>query len=223
MFPSTQSNTKDLSAALAASKVTSSGAGDGAGKAFVKFDFESGSYIYGRDGVDITGDEIVVNTQSITHGWTLWSGGKPTKIKVSFVEELPAPMPSVGQDFPAEARSFDARFEDDADTVLDFSTNSMGGRKGVDALLDTIKIRSAGGEDNFLFPVVELTSESYANAKRGGKLTYNPKFNIVDWVDAEGIRESATPKLAAVKTEAPEEVSEDAPVEAPKKRRRKKA
>ena len=222
MFPSTQSNTKDLSAMLAVSKVTNT-ASDGAGKAFVKFDFESGSFAYGRDGVDITGDEIIVNTQTIMHGWTLWSGGKPDKIKVSFVEDLPAPMAPIGQDHPAESRSFDARFEDDPETLLDFSTNSMGGRKGVDALLDTIKIRSAGGEDNFLYPVVELTSESYPNAKRGGKMTYNPKFKIVDWVDAEGTRESATPKLAAVKTEAPAEVSEDAPVEAPKKRRRKKA
>jgi hypothetical protein len=222
MFPSTQSNTRDLSAALAASKVVSTGAGD-AGKAFVKFDFESGSYVYGRDGIDITGDEIVVNTQAIMHGWTLWSGGKPTKVKAHFSDPLPEPPAPIGADFPAEARSFDARFEDDADTVLDFSTNSMGGRKGVDALLATIILRSAGGEKNFLYPVVELDSESYANAKRGGKMTYNPRFTIVDWVDADGIRESATPKLAAVpEVEAPEP-SEDAPVEAPKKRRRKKA
>jgi len=224
MFPQTQSTTQDLTAQLASSKVASTNAGDGAGKAFIKFDFESGAFAFGRDGVDITGDEIIVNTQSITHGWTLWHNRKPTKVKAPFYQELPAAPAPIGADHPAEARAFDARFEDDKETILDFSTNTYGGRKGADTLLNAVKIRSAGGELQYLYPIVKLNSESYPNAKRGGKLTYNPVFTIVDWVSGEGVRESATPKLESVKSESSEsDKPSTSETPAPKKRRRRKA
>lgn len=225
MFPKIQKTSISLAVQLASSKITSTNTGE-AGKAFMKFAFETGYFTFGRDGVDITGDEIIINTESVTWGWTLWSGGKPTKIKVPFTEDLPPPMDAIGQDYPTEARSFDARFEDDKDTLLDFSTNSMGGRKGVDSMLDAVKLRSAGGEEIYLYPVVRLESESYANAKRGGKLTFNPVFTIVDWVDYEGKRESATPKLEVVETEGetPEVETPEVEKEAPKvKRRRRKS
>lgn len=219
-FPSTENSTSSLAGMLATSQVvpeTSSG-----GKAFIRFDFESGDYAFGKEQEDITGEIVVVNLKSFTHGWTLWSGGKPTKVAVPFTQPLPAPMASIGADTPSEARSFEARFEarfeDDADTVLDFSSNSYGGRKGCDTLLDQAKIRAASGEAEFLFPVVKLESESYANAKRGGKLTYNPSFTVIDWANEEGTYASATPKL-----ESKPEAAEEPAAEAPKKRRRKAA
>ena len=234
MFPSVENSTSDLSTLLTKSKVAKTQTGEG-GKSFMRFDFESGDYQFGKEGEDITGEEIVVNTMSFMHGWTLWSNGKPTKKEVHFTEELPVAMDGIGADQPSESRSFEARFSDDADTILVFNTTSYGGKKGADSLLDAIMLKSAGGEAQYLYPVVTLTSESYANAKRGGKLTYNPTFAVKDWMDAEGNLESATAKLdkpkrktkKAAPVEEIEEIEEIEEVEeveeAPKKRRRKKA
>jgi len=199
MFPTVNNaSIKDLSSALAVSKVQSEGPSN-AGKAFIRFDFKTGSYSYGRDQEDITNDNIVVNTSSFVHGWVLWTNGTPNKVQRSFVEELPDPMPgNANGDQPSESRGFEARFEDDPETVLVFETSSYGGRKGCDNLLNAIRIRSAGGEQEYLFPVVQLASESY-KAKQGGTI-HNPVFNIVGWMNQEGELEGNTAKL-----DAPEE------------------
>jgi len=192
MFPTTQNSITDLSSALAQSKVQDS-SNSSSGKAYIKFDYKTGSFAYGRDQEDISGDEIVINTYSFTHGWVLWSNGIPTKVMRSFTEELPPAMPSVGDDSPSEARGFEARFKDDEETVLVFESNSHGGRSGVDALLGKVGLRSAGGETEFLFPVVKLISESYKAAKGG--TVHNPVFEIVSWVNVEGKTSEDTPLI----------------------------
>ncbi len=193
MFPTTQSSITDLSSALARSQVQPTAAGSG-GKAFMKFDFKSGDFLFGRDAEDITGEEIVVNTASINHGWVVWANGTPRKVTASFVEPLPmAPEPIEGNQ-PTESRGFEARFEDDADTVLIFESNSFGGRKGVDSLLSEIQSRSAKGEVQYLYPVVKLTSESY-KAKQGNTI-HNPVFEVVGWMDQEGNRAGAATTAA---------------------------
>ena len=208
MFPTVNNaSIKDLSSALAVSKVQSE-APSNAGKAFIRFDYKTGSYSYGRDQEDITNDNIVVNTSSFVHGWVLWTNGTPSKVQRSFVEELPGPMPNnANGDQPSESRGFEARFEDDPETVLVFETSSYGGRKGCDALLNAIRIRSAGGEQEYLFPIVQLGSESY-KSKQGGTI-HNPMFNIVGWMNQAGETEESQAKL-----DAPEE---------PVKRRRRNA
>lgn len=194
MFPTTKSIT-DLTSALAHSKVQSLGQASGAGStAFLRFDYKTGDFTFGRDQVEVTGEEIVVNTSSFAHGWILWYGGKPTKTMASFVQELPEPMPaSPDGDQPTECRSFEARFEDDPSTVIAFESSSFGGRKGCDTLLDAVRIRSAGGESEFLFPVVRLDRENY-KAKQGGTI-HNPVFTVVDWCNDKGERQGNTPLL----------------------------
>lgn len=208
MFPTVNTaSITDLSTALASSKVQ--GESSNSGKAFIRFDFKTGSFSFGRDQEDITGDEIIINTTSFVHGWVLWVNGSPQKVLRSFIEDLPPPMPN-GADGsqPSESRGFEARFEDDPDTVLVFETSSYGGRAGCDKLLNAIRIRSAGGESEFLFPVVKLESESY-KAKQGGTI-HNPVFEIVGWVNQAGEAEEQTAKL-------------DAPAEEEPVRRRRKA
>lgn len=193
MFPTTSTKITDLSTALAHNQVNQTTSG--AGRAFIRFDFKTGNFYFGRDQEEITGEKIVVNTASFTHGWVLWVNGSAQKIMRSFVEQLPEPMPAVGHDQPTEARGFEARFEDDEDTILVFESNSYGGRKGADTLLSAISLKSASGEKEFLYPVVELNSESY-KAKQGGTI-HNPVFNVVDWVNADGVseNENGTKKL----------------------------
>jgi hypothetical protein len=138
----------------------------------------------------------VVNTASFSHGWVLWVNGAAQKVMRSFVEPLPEPMPAVGHDQPTEARGFEARFEDDEETILVFESNSYGGRKGADGLFTQISIKSSSGETEFLYPVVVLESESY-KAKQGGTI-HNPIFKVVDWMNSDGELESenGTKKLS---------------------------
>ena len=215
MFPTTQNRITDLSTALKQSKVQQTSSNSG--KAFIRFDFKTGDFSFGRDQEEITGEEIVINTSTFMHGWVLWVNGAPQKVMRSFVEQLPEPMPAVGQDQPSEARGFEARFEDDEETVLVFESNSFGGRKGVDSLLHEVMMKSGSGEEVYLYPVVKLESESY-KAKQGGTV-HNPVFKVVDWVDQEGKRESDTKKLSG--ESQPEQAPESAEAgESPRRRRR---
>jgi hypothetical protein len=211
-FP-TVMNPTDLSTALAQSQVQETTGL--AGFSFLKIDFESGEWLLGQDSDIVTDEEILVNTPSIQHGWILWSGGRPNKSFVGFTQPLPQPMDSIGDDFPSEARSFQGALVDDGEPLA-YDTNSYGGRKGIDVLLGKIKAHSAEGS-KFLFPKVKLASESYANKKRGGKLTFNPVFQIVAWCDNDGNEEGEAP----AQVEAQPEPEAEAPAE-PKKRQRRK-
>lgn len=190
-FPSIIEPNK-LASALQNSQVQQTSSGGG-GQSFVRFDFETGEFSHGRHQEDLTGVDILVNTSTYRHGWVLWVGGRPTKVSVPFTEELPQPMANVGEDYPSEMRGFDAALMDDG-TQLAFETSSYGGRKGADVLLGEIKAKAATGSA-YLYPLVTLTSESYPNAKRGGRLTYNPVFEVVGWFDQEGNEEGGTPAL----------------------------
>ena len=212
-FP-TVMNPADLSTALAQSQVRETTGL--AGFSFLKMDFESGEWLLGQnaDVEIVSGELVLVNSTTIQHGWILWSGGgRPNKTFTAFDQPLPQPMDSIGDDHPSEARSFQGALIDDGEPLA-FDTNSYGGRKGVDVLLGKIKAHSAEGS-KFLFPKVKLTSESYENQKRGGKLTYNPVFEIVAWCDDEGNEEGEAPAQVEAKPEV--EVSAE-----PKKRQRRK-
>jgi len=213
-FPSVM-NPTDLSTALAQSQVKETTGL--AGFSFLKMDFESGEWLLGQDAEIATDELVLVNTPSIQHGWILWSGGRPNKSFVAFTQPLPQPMEPIGDDYPSEARSFQGALVDDGEPLA-FDTNSYGGRKGIDVLLGKIKAHSAEGSKH-LYPKVKLTSESYANTKRGGKLTYNPVFEIVAWCDNDGNEESAA--TAQVEDNSETETETEAPVE-PKKRQRRK-
>jgi len=185
-----------------------------AGMSFLKMDFESGTWLLGQDAEDVTDEEILVNTASIQHGWILWSGGRPQKSFVGFSQTLPLAPEPIGEDYPNEARSFQGALVDDGE-MLAFDTNSYGGRKGVDVLLGKIKAHSAAGHHH-LYPRVKLISESYANSKRGGKLTYNPVFEVVAWCDQDGVEEGKVPEQIEAGTTGTEP-----PTEEPKKRQRR--
>ena len=113
-FP-TVMNSSDLSTALAESQVQETTGL--AGFSFLKMDFESGTWLLGQDADDVTDEEVLVNTTTIQHGWILWSGGRPNKTFVNFTQQLPAPMESIGDDHPSEARSFQGALVDDGEML----------------------------------------------------------------------------------------------------------
>jgi hypothetical protein len=212
-FPSVM-NPTDLSTALAQSQVQETTGL--AGFSFLKIDFETGEWFLGQDAEIVSDELVLVNTTTIQHGWILWSGGRPNKSFVGFSQPLPQPMEAIGDDHPSEARSFQGALIDDGEPLA-FDTNSYGGRKGIDVLLGKIKAHSAEGSKH-LFPKVKLTSESYANKKRGGKLTFNPVFEIVAWCDQDGNEEGEAP----ARVEAQPEPEAEAPAEPKKRQRRQK-
>jgi hypothetical protein len=212
-FPSVM-NPTDLSTALAQSQVQETTGL--AGFSFLKIDFETGEWFLGQDAEIVSDELVLVNTTTIQHGWILWSGGRPNKSFVGFSQPLPQPMEAIGDDHPSEARSFQGALIDDGEPLA-FDTNSYGGRKGIDVLLGKIKAHSAEGSKH-LFPKVKLTSESYANKKRGGKLTFNPVFEIVAWCDTDGNEEGEAP----ARVEAQPEPEAEAPAEPKKRQRRQK-
>jgi len=207
MFPTAKTSFGNISTALKNAEIpTESLAGS---KAFLRFDFKTGRFFFGRDQEEVTGDKLVLNIASFTHGWTLWINGKPQKVQTPFSEPIPNPMAPVDGTDPSESRGFEARFMDDENTIVAFETSSYGGRKGCDAILGEAIVRARSGSE-YLFPVVELESESY-KAQQGGTI-HNPVFKAVDWMDQEGNLESGTASL-----DAPEEPEEEA---APVRRRR---
>ena len=82
-----------------------------------------------------------------------------------------------------------------------------------DEKLSEIKAKAVSGSA-YLYPAVELTSDSYVHKKRGNTI-YNPVFTVVGWTNENGEYEEDTAKLEVDKTEATEEK------EAPKRRRRR--
>jgi hypothetical protein len=199
MFPTTQNSAMSLAQALTESQVQPSSSN--AGKAFLKFDFKTGDFAFGRDAVDITDEEILINTYSIVHGWILWVNGSAQKEMVPFNQALPQPMEAQAGNQPSEARGFEARFMDDEETVLVFESNSYGGRQGVDNVLNAIKGRAIEGETDFLFPLVKLNSNSY-KAKAGNTI-HNPQFEVVAWLDQNGNKQEAdAPALEEKQEEA---------------------
>lgn len=207
MFPTVHVNSKDLAASLQKSQINSAATPAG-GKAFIRFDFRTGNFTYGRDHDDITGQRIVVNTASIKHGWVLWHNGTPNKVLHSFIEALPPMPPAMGDDEASESRAFEARFEDDPETLLVFETSSYGGRKGVDLLLQQCQAQAVKNPE-YLFPIVELEAETPYKAKTGAVI-HNPHFHVVGWVNANG-EELDAPTQLHIEDAIDEEEQEEAP------------
>lgn len=200
----------ELATALQQSKITETPAGGGTN--YLRFAFETGEYFIGKDNDEVTGDEVLINTQSIKHGWILWSGGKPKKSFVPFTQDLPMPMEPIGEDQPAEGRSIMGAFLPDGEP-FQFDTSSYGGRKAIDQLLSQIQAKAATGSD-YLYPKCRLDSESYQTTKGKKRTIFNPFLTIIGWCDMNGTPEGDTPE--AIEDNSAEEAA------APVTRRRRR-
>lgn len=153
----------------------------GGSSAFLKFDFETGEFFFGRDQVEVTGERMLVHPGSLQHGWVLWVDKKARKTMVPATKDLPQEPEPVDDNYPSEARAIIGILLEQDNTQVLFETNSMGGRDGIDNLFDEIDAQ-VDVDPQFLYPVVELQSSSYKN--RRGKSIYTPMFKVVDWTDA---------------------------------------
>ena len=190
---------------------------DQAGKVYLRFDFQTGKWTAGKEQVDVTDVEALINTASIGHGWTMWVAGTPKKVMAPFDQDMPMAMPPEGNVQPQEARVLSGAFLDEDGGEFIFETNSLGGRNGVDAIIKQVILRAQAGQEIFLYPVVLLSSSSYVH-KTHGRVINTPVFSIIDWADINGVREGQ----AMIGSEPDEEIDDDEEevVQQPVRRRR---
>lgn len=196
------------------------------GTQYLQFDSKrTGEFLFGRDKEPCTGDVFSLDLQTLQHGWILWHQRKPTRNLVPINQDLPpAPEPihytdakgKAAVDEPSEARSIGGCFEDGTQFIYEVST--YGGRKAVDALLGELFLR-ANADSPYLFPQVELASDSYDHSTYG--TVFEPVLKPVAWFDEQGNEEGATAKIEA--TPEPQAEPEEEPQEeaAPQRRRRR--
>ena len=224
-FPVIAGFTGTLSDALSKSKVNETQTNSGAD--YLNLNTHTGNWTAGQEQDDVSGDLILVNTASLRHGWTIWSGNKPYRTHVSFIQDMPMAPEPMGSpqkpDMPEEARSFLAAFEDGV--PCEYDTCTMGGREGVDVLFAAVKAHAASGSE-FLYPKCRLANASYPNKHRGGKLMYTPVFEVVAWCDVDGNEEGGKAKAVTKQETKAEPAAEtepeavDAPAEPVRRRRR---
>ena len=228
-FPTVANVGKDLQAALGQSKVNEVAGG---AVQHIKYDTYKGEWLVGKEKTNITDEEIVVNTQSIVHGWHLWVDGDNSSRMASFTADIPEQFEPVKDkkgklQQAAEARGLQAMWEDgDKDVLVQWEASTFGCRSCIDSVMQSIRARAAT-EADFLYPIVKLgVAEPYENSYKEGEMIYNPTMEITGWCNIQGEEATDVEKLEAPVEEAEvieaeAEVVEDTP--APKRRRRKSA
>lgn len=185
---------------------------------FLRFNGKSGQWSMGQEEVPVDGEEVIINSPSMMHGYQRWGEVPPAKAFTSVAQPLPAapePIDGVDQDgrectFTArDARQVGGKFVEEDLGQFIFNTDSMGGVERMDELFDAIITKSQDGTP-YCFPLVTLESDFY---KRSTGKVYKPIFKIVSWCDMDGKPEKVTQKLV-----------DDTPAEeAPTRRRRRRA
>jgi hypothetical protein len=204
----------------------------GGGVSFLSFDSKrTGEWLFGAGKEPCTGEVFSLDLTSLKHGWILWHAKKANRKLVPINAPLPTPQEPIEYvdnkgrtqvDDPNEGRALEGTFEDG--TRFLFETNSYGGRKAVDSVLQQLFAKAAAGSP-FLFPHIALESESYDH-KEYGKL-WNPVLSVVAWYDENGNEEAELGQIAAPEKKvdkAPEKVveqeQEETPEPATRRRRR---
>ena len=188
---------------------------------YLTFSGKRGGFLLGRDKDEVEGERMLINSNMFSHGWAIWVDKVCTKTLVPIDQDLP-PEPDPQEDrrgkrqYPSEARGFQASMMEDGGNTVQFETNSMGGVKGVSSVIDAVYERIGSGEESYLYPCVELKTDSYFNETANDTI-YNPVFEIVSWHDVEGNIETSG---AAVLEDNSDEGADEAPA---KRQRRKRA
>jgi len=192
---------------------------------YLKFNGKTGQWTFGQEDVDVAGEEVLINVQSLQHGYVRWGEIPPAKAFTSISEAYPEkPEPIDGKDFEGrpmrffadDARQFQGKFLDEGLGQFIYNASNKWHVENVDKLYDAI-LTKAQDETPYVYPLVELSNEFY---KRATGKVYKPVFKIIGWCDVNGNPETA--RIA--KEHAPDEVDdkeegkeEDAP---PRRRRR---
>lgn len=167
---------------------------------FLRFNGKTGAWSLGQEEAEVTGEEALVASQTMQHGFLRWGELPPAKAFASLAHPEPeAPEPFEGEDEngrpktyqPQTARQFGGKFVAEDLGQFVFETSSMGGVENVDKLYDAVLVKAEGSP--FCFPKVKLTNEWY---KRATGKVFKPVFEIVSWHDQDGNPETLGKKIA---------------------------
>jgi hypothetical protein len=184
----------------------------GAGTVIIKMD-KTGHWVFGADQTEIEDDSTwAVNPFSFVHGYIAWGDGEVLAEKMVSVSQ---PLPELDAAPPGAKKGWETQVGmsikclSGADVGMEarYTTTSVGGKKGVQALAVAIATQVEKDQDKPV-PVVVLGKEHYTH-KSYGRI-YTPMFAVQEWVGMDG---------DAKAEEAPEAI--EAPVDAAPARRRR--
>jgi hypothetical protein len=186
----------------------------GAGTVIIKMD-KTGHWVFGADQTEIEdGSTWAVNPFSFVHGYIAWGDGEVLAEKMVSVSQ---PLPELEAAPPGAKKGWETQVGmsikcldgEDKGMEARYTTTSVGGKKGVQALAVAIATQVEKDQSKPV-PVVELGKEHYTHKSYGRIFT--PVFKVLEWVSMD---------VEAQAEEAPKEI--EAPVEAeaaPVRRRR---
>jgi hypothetical protein len=189
----------------------------GAGTVIIKMD-KTGHWVFGADQTEIESDSTwAVNPFSFVHGYIAWGDGEVLAEKMVSVSQ---PLPELEAAPPGAKKGWETQVGmsikcltgEDKGMEARYTTTSVGGKKGVQALAVAIATQVEKDQDKPV-PVVELGKEHYTHKSYGRIFT--PVFKVLEWVSMDG--EAPTEPNLEIES-AFEEV---APVEAAPARRRR--
>ena len=184
----------------------------GAGTVIIKMD-KTGHWVFGADQTEIEDDSTwAVNPFSFVHGYIAWGDGEVLAEKMVSVSQ---PLPELEAAPPGAKKGWETQVGmsikclngEDKGMEARYTTTSVGGKKGVQALAVAIATQVEKDQDKPV-PVVTLDKEHYTHKSYGRIFT--PVFKVLEWVSMDG---------EAQAEEAPEAI--EAPVEAAPARRRR--
>jgi hypothetical protein len=191
----------------------------GAGTVIIKMD-KTGHWVFGADQTEIEdGSTWAVNPFSFVHGYIAWGDGEVLAEKMVSVSQ---PLPELEAAPPGAKKGWETQVGmsikcldgEDKGMEARYTTTSVGGKKGVQALAVAIATQVEKDQDKPV-PVVELGKEHYTH-KSYGRI-YTPVFKVLEWVSMDGAVE-ASEAGAELDTFDPPPVEGAAPV--PARRRR---
>lgn len=172
--------------------------GGGDGKAFMKFDGNSGDFSYGADDEPLDlGTKLAMNPRSYARGWVIWVDGDVVYENMVPLEEgapptkgsLPDHGPYGDDDGPVEQYTIDFKTLDEKGVEMVFQANNSSKRRALAALLKDFAntYKAHPGE----VPIVEIDEREFETT--GGKDSkskrkykkHAPVFKIVDWMPEE--------------------------------------
>ena len=188
----------------------------GAGTVIIKMD-KTGHWVFGADQTEIEDTSTwAVNPFSFVHGYIAWGDGEVLAEKMVSVSQ---PLPELDAAPPGAKKGWETQVGmsikcldgEDKGMEARYTTTSVGGKKGVQALAVAIATQVEKDQDKPV-PVVELGKEHYTH-KSYGRI-YTPIFKVLEWVGMDG---EAPAEEAPKEIEAPVAVEAEA---APARRRR---
>ena len=159
-----------------------------AGTVIIKMD-KTGHWVFGADQTEIESDSTwAVNPFSFVHGYIAWGDGEVLAEKMVSVSQ---PLPELEAAPPGAKKGWETQVGmsikcldgEDKGMEARYTTTSVGGKKGVQALAVAIATQVEKDQDKPV-PVVELGKEHYTHKSYGRIFT--PVFKVLEWVGMDG-------------------------------------